>query len=258
MNTKRTHQTKKKLRVKTATKPMSRDIRSGANKFEAEARKTVEALGLDRTPIAGKFSNQPEKAGDTSRNLAICAALDVIKRENAVLTFSKDNCSCFGGRHFIGLEILPLERLTPAVTTENHRVYESKNAALASMRKQPQPVKRGDFFTIGPLEKFETDPDLIFLFVNPAQADRMLGLISFSGAEPITYYPASSICSTITYVLGKNQPQINLIASFDRAGGKWSPNQMILAIPFKHFEEALENMSKSGYGSFGDTTPKTP
>ena len=253
MNAKRTQQTRKKLRVKTATKPSSQGIRSEANKFEAEAKRTVKTLGLERTPIAGKFSNQPKEAGDTSRKLAICAALDVVKRENAVLTFSKENCSCFGGRHFIGLEIVPLEKLTPAVTMKNHKVYESKGAALVSMRKQPQPVKRGDFFTIGPLEKFETDPDLVFLFVNPAQADRMLGLISFRGAKPFLYYPASSICSTITYVLAENQPQINLIASFDRSGGKWSPNEMILALPFKQFEEALENISKSGYGSFEKT-----
>jgi len=39
------------------------------------------------------------------------------------------------------------------------------------------------------LEKFRTNPDIVFLFVNPAQADRMLGLISFNGAEPFMYYP---------------------------------------------------------------------
>jgi len=237
--------------LKTATKPLKRGTRSETNKFEAEAKKIVEILGLERTPIAGKFSNKPE-IGDTSRKLAICAALDVVKRENAVLTLSKENIACFGGKHFLGLEILPLDKLTPAVTQEKHKVYESRDVALASMRKQPQPVKRGNYLTIGPLEKFDTKPDLIFLFVNPAQADRMLGLISFKGAEPFMYYPASSICSTITYVLGRNQPQINLIASFDRSGVKWSPEEMILALPFRHFEQALKDTSKSGYTSFAN------
>jgi len=254
MNAKSNDQTAKHLRMKTAAKPSQRKIRPETNKFEAEAKKTVETLGLERTPIAGKFSDKPKETGDTSRKLAICAALDVVKRENVVLTLSRQNISCFGGRHFIGLEILPLEKLTPAVTVKNHKVYETKRTALASMRKQPQPVKRGDYFTIGPLEKFTADPDLVFLFVNPAQADRMLGLISFKRAEPFVYYPASSICSTITYVLAKNQPQINLIASFDRGGGKWSPNEMILALPFKHFEQALQNIPKSGYGSYANST----
>jgi uncharacterized protein (DUF169 family) len=147
------------------------------------------------------------------------------------------------------MEIISLETLAPAVTKMKHRVYESTDDALTSISKQPQPVKRGDFFTLGPLGKFETNPDLVILFVNPAQADRILGLISFKGAEPFMYYPASSICSTITNVLAKNKPEINLIAMFDRKPGKWSPNELILAVPFKNFEEAIENIPNSGYGT---------
>ena len=148
-----------------------------------------------------------------------------------------------------GLEIVPIETIAPALTRKKHRVYESMNVALASISKQPQPVKRGDFFTLGPLEKFETEPDLVFLFANPAQADRMLGLASFKGAEPFMYYPASSICSTITNVLASGKPEINLISAFERSAGKWSPDELILAMPLKNFETALENIPNSGYGT---------
>jgi uncharacterized protein (DUF169 family) len=148
-----------------------------------------------------------------------------------------------------GLEIVPCETLAPALTTARHRVYESTDAALASIREQPQPVNRGDFFMLGPLEKFETDPDLVFLFVNPAQADRMLGLASFKGAKPFMYYPASSICSTITNVLATGKPELNLISTFERRAGRWSPNELILAMPLKNFEAAVENIPKSGYGT---------
>jgi uncharacterized protein (DUF169 family) len=258
-----THQTRKKGRMKTTLKPSSINLPKKARgletpKFEAEAKKTVETLGLQWTPIAGKFSAHAEEAENSSHKLSICEALDLVRRKNLVVTLSKVNCSCFGGRHFTGLEIVRIETIAPAVATDKHRVYESTEAALASIRKQPQPVKRGNFFTLGPLEKFETDPDLVFLFVTPAQADRMLGLISFKGAEPFTYYPASSICQTITNVLGNNKPQINLIAAFDRKTGKWSPNELILGVPFKDFEEAVENIPKSGYGTFGIIQTKTP
>jgi uncharacterized protein (DUF169 family) len=154
-----------------------------------------------------------------------------------------------------GLEIVPVETLAPALTTAKHRVYESTEAALASIRKQPQPVKRGDL-TLGQLEKFETDPDLVFLFVNPAQADRILGLASFKGAEPFMYYPASSICSTITNVLAKGKPELNLISTFERKTGRWSPNELILAMPLKNFEEAVENIPKSGYGTSENQTER--
>jgi len=252
----RTAPTGKQALVKTTSRLSSTNCSRGTrgprtHRFEADARKAVEFLGLEWSPIAAKFSAHSEGTGDSSRKLAICEALDVAKSENLVLSLSKVNCSCFGGKHFTGLEIIPVETLASALTKENHRIFESKDAALASIRKQPQPVKRGEFLSLGPLEKFAKDPDLVFLFVNPAQADIMLGLLSFRGAEPFTYYPASNICSTITNVLAKNRPEINLIAPFERTARKWSVNELILAMLFKDFEEAIENISKSAYGSFG-------
>jgi uncharacterized protein (DUF169 family) len=218
-------------------------------RLKAEAKKIVEALGLKWTPIAGKFSVNAKGIGDSTRKLAICEALDVVKRENLLLTLSKENCVCPGGRHFTGLEIVPIETFAHALTTKRHRVYESTDAALVSIRKQPQPVERGDSLTLGPLEKFKADPDLVFLFVNPAQADRALGLVSLKGAEPFMYYPASSICSTITNVLAKGRPEINLISTFERKAGKWSPNELMLAMPLKDFEGAVNNIPNSGYGT---------
>lgn len=219
------------------------------SRFKVEVEKIVEVLGLKWPPIAGKFSTNRKETGDSERKLSICDALEVARRENVVLNLSKENCTCSGGRHFIGLELLSLEAIAAVLTGGGHKVYESMNAAVASIKRQPQPVRRGDFFILGPLEKFETDPDIIFLFASPAQADRILGLVSFKGAEPFTYYPASSICSTITNVLAKGRPEINLISHFERRRGKWSPDELVVAMPLKDFEAAVENMQRSGFGT---------
>lgn len=225
------------------------------SKFKIEAKRITEVLGLKWTPIAGRFSDEAEKAGKSGRKMSICKAMHEARSNNVIISFSKKNCTCAGGRHFTGLEIAPIETFAPSLTTEKHRVYDSTDTALTSIRKQPQPAKRGRFLSLGPLEKFNKDPDLIFLFVNPAQADRMLGLASFKGAKPFMYYPASSICSTITNVLDKNKPEINLIATFERKAGRWSPNELILALPYKEFRIAIENIPNSGYGTYAN--PKT-
>ena len=218
-------------------------------RFESEARKMVEVLGLKWAPIAGKFSVGAKETGDYSRKSSICDAFNAVKQEGVVLTLSKENCVCPGGRHFAGLEIVQLETLTPALTAKKHRIYESTHIAFASISKQPQPVWRGDSLTLGPLDKFEMDPDLIFLFANPAQADKVLGLLSFRRAEPFMYYPASSICSTITNVLANGRPEINMISTFERRAGKWSPNELMLAMPLRDYEEAMRNIPYSGYGA---------
>jgi len=218
------------------------------SKFEGKVKKIVHVLGLKWAPIAGKFSDIPGESGDRERKLKVCEAFDVVRRENVMISFCRENCVCSGGRHFIGLESLPLEAIASVLTSKGHRVYESMSVAMDSVRKQPQPVSRGSFFVLGPLGKFEVDPDLVFLFVNPAQADRILGLASFRGAEPLTYYAASSICSTITNTLAKEKPEINFISTFERQGSKWSPNELIVALPFKDFEAATESIADSGYG----------
>ncbi len=221
-------------------------------KLKAGATNIAKVLDLKWPPVAGKFSDDATGESPSERKLSICQALSLAKRENLTIVLSKENCTCPGGRDFTGLEIVPVENFAKGLTTKRHKVYDSENTALNSIHKQPRPKRRGSFLALGPLEKFKTNPDLVFLFVTPAQADRMLGLISYKGAEPFMYYPASSICSTITNVLAKNRPEINLIAKFEREAGKWSPNELVLAMPYKDFEAAVENVPDSGYGTLGE------
>lgn len=218
-------------------------------KFELKVKKIMDLLDLKWTPIAGKFTNNVDKSGDSSKKLSICDAFDLVRRKKIVLNISKVNCTCPGGRHFTGLELLPTESIAPVLTKKGHKIYDSIDTAVASVNKQPQPVNRGDFFILGPLAKFESNPDIVIFFTNPAQADRLLGLISFKGGEPLTYYPANSICSTITNVLASGKPEINLISFFERRGGKWSQNEFITAVPLKAFETAVKNIPHSGFGT---------
>lgn len=217
-------------------------------KFGRDVEKIVETLGLKWKPIAGRFSNRPVEGADADRKMRICEAFDLVRRRNATVTFSNKNCTCTGGLHFIGLKMLPMDAIASILTGKGHRVYESMDVALASLEKQPKPVSRGSYLTLGPLDKFDDDPDLVFLFVNPAQADRILGLISFAGADPFMYYPAVSLCSTITNALAKGRPEINFISAFERRNGKWSANELIVALPFKDFEVAVKSLPYSGFG----------
>jgi len=216
--------------------------------FKEKARMIVENLGLKWAPIAGRFSDKADERGDKARRLRVCEAFDAVRREKVVINLSKDNCTCAGGQHFIGLSSMPLEKLA-ALLADGHKAYESIEVAMASVKKQPQPIKRGNVLILGPLDKFEDDPDLVIFFVNPAQADRILGLASFKGAEPFTYFPASNICSTITNSLAKGRPEINFVSVFERRVHSWSPNELIVALPLKDFETAVESISRSGFGT---------
>ncbi len=215
------------------------------SKFEEQVKSIVQTLELHSTPIGVKFSETPDKRG-VERRLRICEALDVVKRENMVINLSKDTCTCRGGSHIIGWQTLSLEDFAAIFLAAG--IYESKKVAEDSVNKQLKPVHRGRFLILGPLDKFETDPDIVLFFVNPAQADRILGLACFEGAEPFMHYPASTVCSTINNTLTKGKPDVNLISIFERMRHKWSPNELIVTLPFKDFVTAVKSVDYSGYG----------
>ncbi len=216
-------------------------------KLEKQAATIVETLKLETMPVGIKFSRNP-KLKENQPKTKICEAIALTMQQNLMITISKENCTCSGGRHFMGFEILPVENLAPALAHKNHKVYKSKETAVASVKKQPQPAHRGDFVILGPLDKFETNPDVVLFRANPEQADRLLGLVSYKGAEPFMYYPASSICSIIANALAKGKPDLNLISAFERQRGKWSENELMVALPFKNFVTAIESIPYSGFG----------
>lgn len=215
------------------------------SRFEEQVKSIVQTLELQSTPIGVRFSESPDRRG-VERQLRICEALDVARRENAVINLSKENCVCRGGSHIAGWQALSSEDFAALFLAAG--VYESKKAAEASVGKQIKPVYRGRFLILGPLDKFETDPDMVLFFVNPAQADRILGLACFEGAEPFMHYPASTVCSTIINTLAKGKPDVNLISIFERTRHKWSPDKLIVTLPFKDFMTAVRSIDYSGYG----------
>jgi uncharacterized protein (DUF169 family) len=204
-------------------------------------------LSLEWGPVAVAFSDKPDERGE-ARRIRICEAFNVVRRENVIINFSRENCICPGGRHYSGLEILPPEAIA-GVWTKAHKAYESMDVGLASIRKQPQSVNRGNYLVLSPLDKVNADPDMVLLFANAEQSDRILGLASFKGAEPFTYYPVSNACSAITNTLAKGRPEISFLAGHSRLASKWSPNELIIGLPFRDFEAVVNNIPNSGFGT---------
>ncbi len=214
------------------------------SRFEEQVKSIVQILELQSMPIGVRFSESRDGQG-VERQLKICEALGAVRQENVVINLSKENCVCPGGRHTAGWQTLSAEELAAILTG---KVYKSEGIAQVSVSKQLKPVYRGRFLILGPLDKFETDPDIVIFFVNPEQADRILGLACFEGAQPFMYYPASSVCSTINNTLAKEKPDINLISTFERTKRKWSQSELIVTLPFKDFMIAARNVDYSGYG----------
>ena len=215
------------------------------SRFEGHAERLVQTLRLKSMPIGAKFSDTPDERG-IGKQMRICEALDSVKRKEVLVNLSDENCACRGGRHIAGWQALSIEEL--AAIFMEAGVYRSRKIAEASVSKQPKPVYRGKFLILGPLVKFKVNPDLILFFVNPAQAERILGLTCFDGIKQFMHYPVSSVCAAISNTLAKKKPDINLISMFERRRHKWPSSDLIVTLPFKDFLTAAKNIDHSGYG----------
>jgi len=65
--------------------------------YQEAARQLEDALGLESCLIGVKYGDKPDPRGDAGRKLAACEAIDVARRERAVVNLSSENCNCMGG-----------------------------------------------------------------------------------------------------------------------------------------------------------------
>jgi uncharacterized protein (DUF169 family) len=225
--------------------------------YEAQANALREALGLEYSPVAVTFSDEPDPEGSMDKQVSACKALEKTLNDNVVLNLSKENLLCIGGKFYMGLDDLPLS-VGVDIWTEYHKAFKSKKVAKWQIMKGPKPPgfwpwtkrKQKRFVIISPLEKASLDPHAVLICCNPEQADRITGLIAFSGYGPVKHYPASSICMHIAYpyVTGKS-----IISFFSQHGRemfklKIPSGNLFVSIPYSNLCRAVENIPHSGYG----------
>ena len=226
--------------------------------YETQARDLGEALGLELNPIAITFSDSPDPEGSMDKQVSVCKALENTLYDKLVLNLSKENVLCIGGKFYLGLDKLPLS-VGIDIWTEYHKAFKSKKVTRWQIMKGPKPPgfwpwsknKQKKFVVLNPLEKSNSDPHVVLLCCNPAQADRITGLLAFTGLGPIKYYPANSICMTVAYPHVTGKPTISFLSQHGREmfGLKIPPGNLLVSVPYGLLRKSVENIPYSGYGT---------
>ena len=227
-------------------------------KYKEQSKVLKQMLGLEWSPIAVTWSDKPDERGSLDKQPSVCQALEKIKEKNLIVNLTKENCMCPGGKHYLGLEVLPLHVIA-MVWTRFHKTYASQEIAEEQLKKYPEPpTGQGKYVIISPLEKARSDPDVVLVFCNPEQADRVAGLIAFSGTEPMTFFPAGNVCSAIANPLVTGKTDISFLSRHARELRKLktSHNELFLSIPYRDFEAAIKAIPNSGYGVAKGEFPK--
>jgi len=223
-----------------------------------QAKELKETLELKWSPIAITFSDNPDPEGMMDIQVSACKALEKVLYENAIINLSKENLLCIGGKFYLGLDNLPLS-VGIDIWTEYHKGFESKKVTKWQMIKGPKPPgfwpwakrKQKPFVIISPLEKANLDPDVVLTCCNPEQADRITGLLAFSGYSPIKFYPANSACMPMAYPYVTGKPIISFFSQHCREIFKINipSSHLFVSTPYNDLQKAVENIPHSGYGS---------
>ena len=226
--------------------------------YKTLAKDLKEALGLEWNPIAITFSNSPDHEGSMDKQVSVCKALETTLYDEIVLNLSKENLSCIGGKFYLGLDKLPLS-VGINIWTEYHKAFKSKSVARWQIMTGPKPPgfwpwskrKQKKFAIMNPLEKSKLDPHVVLICCNPDQADRITGLLAFTGHSPIKYYPANSICMPIAYPYVTGKPTISFLSQHGREmfGLKIPSNNLFISVPYNDIQKSVANIPRSGYGT---------
>jgi len=225
---------------------------------EDQAKALKDTLGLKWSPLAITFSDHPDPEGMMDMQVSACKALEKVLLENAVINLSKENLLCIGGKFYLGLDNLPLS-VGIDIWTDYHKGFESRKVTKWQMLKGPKPPgfwlwtkrKQKPFVILSPLEKANSDPDVVLICCNPEQADRITGLIAFTGRSPIKYYPANSACMPMAYPYVTGKPILSFFSWHSREifKARIPSSSLFVSVPYHELRKAVKDIPHSGYGT---------
>ncbi|WP_432664992.1 DUF169 domain-containing protein [Wukongibacter baidiensis] len=99
-----------------------------------------------------------------------------------------------------------------------------------------------------PLEKFDTEPDVVVMIVNPYQAMRVVQGYSYSYgvAKNVKFTGNQGLCSECTATpYETNDLNVSLLCANTRLAAKWSDEEMGLGVPFHMFNTIADGIMKT-------------
>lgn len=221
-------------------------------------KKFKKSLGI-KTEILGIFysAELPKKSKNFRDTACTALARSFFTKETLFFNAKEYPQLCPGASYFLKLAPISNQE-TIDVYTDEERVFKTKNICekfLKNLPKFPKSLKN-KFIIIKPISD-KDKPSVVVLLVNPAQAGRIMGLISYNQYEKVEILPSQPTCLAFFAPLVTKNPHINFLDYYDRyyqgkVNGRyiWPEDKMIISMSYSDFETVLANLEKSPHGSF--------
>jgi len=207
-------------------------------------------------PVAVSFLQEeariPEKAKRPFRDLKVtmapCQGAALARRYGWTTAFTKEDVGCAIAAHTYGWERVddtsgPVYFLTRMNYAADQKAAEKMLAGFPILETGRDPI-----VVYSPLERATVKPDVILVYVNPAQMMRLIHGATYETGEPLQSRFSGRAASCTEGVLGAflhNQPQVVVPGNGDRVWASCQDHEMVMAIPADKLEGLAAGLEKT-------------
>jgi uncharacterized protein (DUF169 family) len=207
-------------------------------------------------PVAVKFLDReediPERAKRPLRDLGVkmapCQGSAMARRYGWTVAFAREDVGCAIAAHTYGWERVPdAEGPIHFLTVMNYAADETAAAEVLegflTLEMDHDPV-----VLYSPLERTRVPPDVVLIYVDPAQMMRLIHGITYHTGKPIESSFSGRAASCTEGVLGAYLHQAAKVVvpgNGDRVWAACQDHEMVMAVPGGHLAGLVEGLEKT-------------
>lgn len=184
---------------------------------------------------------------DLKVKMAYCQAAAVARKYGWTIAMTKDDLGCAISGHTYGSEPANQEGAIDFLTRMNYALDRASALTILQSFRTLQPGQC-EAVVYSPLEWTKIVPDVILIYLNPAQLMRCIHGSTQRTGQPITCSFSGRAASCTEGVLGAfldQSPKVVVPGNGDRVWATVQDHEMAYALPASHLKNLVEGLSKT-------------
>jgi uncharacterized protein (DUF169 family) len=207
-------------------------------------------------PVAVKFLKEPSEIPPGARRplkdlgvrMAPCQGAGMTRRYGWTLAFAKEDVGCAIAANSYGWERVKNEEGVIAFLT--YMNYAGSPEAAREVLKGFRNLDMDENLVVvySPLERTKVEPDVVLIYVNPAQLMRLIHGATVKSGKPIESHFSGRAASCTEGVIGAfldQNPKVVVPGNGDRVWGGCQDHEVAMAVPATRLDELIEGLRKT-------------
>jgi uncharacterized protein (DUF169 family) len=190
-------------------------------------------------------TRSPQK--DLKVKMAHCQAQAIARKYGWTIAMTKEDLGCAISGHTYGWEQADKDGAIRFLTKMNYASgREAANTILDSFRT----LKQGQCEAVvySPLDRTKIKPDVILMYLNPAQLMRCLHGSTYHSGKPITCSFSGRAASCTEGVIAAfldQSPKVVVPGNGDRVWATAQDHEMVYTLPASHLKDLVEGLART-------------